>query len=174
MADFTVCTSVSCLIGLFDQRIWSAWRLHLPLFATLYFIRVWHGSSFSHNSSRCSQTMTIIPESDRLFLLSRTYLCFNSTSLLPSGLISYNLDQNPPPPFKWTFICRFWLRENPYIIFYGYCSCLFENNYVDNSENHLLLINYNSFYCWIHQRIIINLIACFVLMIGKCLRKINI
>lgn len=76
------CTSVSCLICIFDQRIWSAWRLHLPLFATLYFIRVWHGSSFSHNSSRCSQTMTIIPESDGLFLFSRTYLCFNSASLL--------------------------------------------------------------------------------------------
>lgn len=44
MADFTVgllnCTSVSCLIGIFYQRILSAWRLHLPLLATLYFIRV--------------------------------------------------------------------------------------------------------------------------------------
>lgn len=114
--------------------------------------------------------MTIIPKSARLFLLSRTFLCFSSASLLQSGLISYNLDQRFP--FYLDFHLSFLIKENPYIIYNGYWSRLFENNYVDNSENYIYFsVTIIHFIIEFINESLINLIACFVLMIGKFLRK---
>lgn len=116
--------------------------------------------------------MTIIPESARLFFLSRTSLCFNSASLLQSGLISYNLDQRFP--FYLDFLLSFLIKENPYIIYNGYWSRLFENNYVDNLKIIYFSVTIIHFIIEFINESLINLIACFVLMIGKFLRKKNI